>query len=1323
MVATQVSAVADWERTDAKPKGGRVTAQGDPQRRWRLRRVVGQAAQRVADWAARIPNGGSKPALRPLTAGFMADQHQAYVDHLNAALGDDGVRNIALTGRYGAGKSSVLEEFARQNRKRVLFLSLSSLGPENPNESRTNQIQKELVKQLLHREKPARLPQSRYQRIDRLPLHRALAESAAGLTTLGVVLWLSGVFPHFPELTGNAPLWVRVAAGTLAGAAAVGVTAWIRLAVHNRLEVAQVSAAGTSITLAKKSESYFDRYLDEIVYFFESRRSIDVVVFEDLDRFNQAGIFEALRELNTLLNNSKQITAHPFWRTGKRTIRFVYAIRDSIFEQLGHDTKKLDNDAAQAEAVRANRTKFFDLVIPLVPFITHRTSRELLAKVLNDDGLAAVPPVSDDLVDLAARHLPDMRLLTNIRNEYSVFAKRLITEQHGMDTLTANQLFALVVYKNLHLEDFELLQLGRSKLDTVYRLSRILVTENISSCRTRLRQITDSLALQRAVKEQATTWGQKLDWFFSKVAEGTPNGSITAYVIDDTEHDTGDALTPDFWREALEAHSGISAVVISRSYSQRKRVKLEMDELQDIVSDGLRATDWTNAPQDQLKQQQEDVLAELEALRTADFVDLAKRPDFTLNHDGTARTFRSLVADNIDSELGQALIADGYIDRYYNMYVAQYYGERVPPNAMSYIVQNVDTNRPDINYPFDDSTEIAALLKETKGSFLADVSAYNIDIVDYLLETCDNGAHTVLDNVTRNLGETERAFLNAYLSEGTQANKAVAYLATRWPAIFTELVETAELPHDDRVQLVDVALANSSARVDYQLGDTVRQFLQDNYKAFHTVAQPEDAVDSVVEVTFDDEALTDGAIANAVTTLQRARFQCDDHAALRQTAMRPVVKADCYVLTAANLRTALDEPATLSLDRVRSLDPDIYEDALARPDQYLQAIDTENEPTGPDTSPDQHLTNWTVEDPATFSTIVSDLADLRTQHSVGIIRLANPDCIIDDLTAVPSSTWEALAECRRFPATLGNVDAYIQYLGEIDADLATVLTAAEAIAVPEPSEEAVEDTGTPGKATEATEGDTSSEADGVETAKVRVAEAVLNGSAAIPDPPTRAQLAGSLNMKAWFPVIRVPAEQGQLLGQIIGERICNDTAATFSHFNTSDWPTLSYGIKQSAKFGKFVTPELLNPSITKLLLDSSDISADLKSTILGRFDEFIPADNKATLAAAGRAALATSFNPGAARITTIAQGTGDGDLVVRLVYHFRDELTTGEVLAAVLQAGEPYRRLTTAGEKLTFARDNHHEAVLQRLKAGGRINSRAYAKSLMKEARIEVEVL
>lgn len=1298
-----------------------MVADRDGQPIGRLRATIGKCAAWVADWAARNPNtdADTQLELSPLTPQFKADQHDVFFSYLNAALNHDDIRNIAVTGRYGAGKSSVLNEFARQNQQRVLFLSLSTLGPEDPNETKTNRIEKELVKQLLHREKPARLPQSRYQRIERLPTWRAAAEAAAALVMVALGLWLFGVLPDLSGLRGDAPAWVRFGVGALVAGFLVGLLAAVRVAVHNRLVVSQVSAAGAAITLTNKSETYFDKYLDEIVYFFESRSQVDVVVFEDLDRFNHAGIFEALRELNTLLNNSKQITGRPFRGPGQRAIRFVYALRDSIFEQLGHDTKELDDDAAQAEAVRANRTKFFDLVIPLVPFITHRTARELLDNLLVNDRLSPVPKVSDELVDLVARHIPDMRLLTNIRNEYSIFAKHLITDHHGMDTLTANQLFALVVYKNLHLEDFELMLLGRSKLDTVYQLSRDLVAESVNKRRARLRKITDGLALQDAVRKQATNWGKRLDWFFNKVAEGASNGSVAAYLVDHAEHDTGEATSPDFWRKILEGNSKVGARVVSRHYGQQKNVFLKMEELQGIIGDGIETSDWTSATQDELLREQSELIAELEALRLADFVDLAKRADFTLTCNGTAATFRSLVADNIDSKLGQALIVGGYIDRYYNMYAAQYYGERVPTNAMSYIVQNVDTNRMDINYTFNNQAEIVALLKETKRSFLDDVSAYNIGILDYLLGTSDNGAHAILDNVIRHVGETERVFLDAYLSEGTQAGKAVAYFATCWSTIFTELVDRADLAHDKRVQLVDIALANSSSQIDYQLSDTVRQFLQTNYTEFRTIVSSEHVVESVVEVSTEDDAPTDLAIANAVSTLSRAQFQCDDLAAVREAAMRFIIEADCYALTAKNLRTALAQPGTLSLDRIRSLDADIYKDALARPNEYLHAIESERPTTGMDASPDQHLTRWTIEDPAAFTSIVSDLAELSNQHAISILRIANPDCIVDDLTAVPRNRWETLAECRRFSATLSNVAVYIEYLGEIDADLAGILIAAESIALPEPSEDGGEDTDAPAEAVEETE----SEADAVEAAKVRVAEAVLNASVVIPGSEMRAKIVGSLDLKAWFPVAKVPAETGQLLGNLIEERICKDEAATFAHFNTSDWLTLSYGIKQSARFAEFVKPELLDPPMAMRLLDSSDISDDLKRAILGRFDEFVPADSKATLAAAGRAALTTNLNPGALKIATIAQGAGDSDLVVRLVHRFRDDLTTDEVLGALLQADEPYRRLTTAGEKLTFPRDDHHEAVLQRLKASGRINSRAYAKSLLKEARIEVEVL
>ncbi|CUR59086.1 hypothetical protein NOCA2570017 [metagenome] len=1305
---------------------------------------MGHLARRVADWSA--AGAGDAQALRPLTSEFDVDQHRDYVDYLNAALLDDKIRNIALTGRYGSGKSSVLEQFARENRRRLLLLSMSSLGPEEGpaggarelpaisgpggfDHARVNQIQKELVKQLLHREPPSKLPQSRYQRIERLTLGRALTESAAALITVFASLWLFDALPNVPRLADHAPAWTWVPAA-VATVAAISVVAWLRLAVHNRLEVSQVSAAGASVTLTKKADSYFDQYLDEIVYFFESRPAIDVVVFEDLDRFNEAGIFEALRELNTLLNSSRQVTRRGPWRRRTRTIRFVYALRDSIFEQLGHDTKELDDDAAQAEAVRANRTKFFDLVVPLVPFITHRTARELLAKALTDDRAASVPVVSDELVDVAARHIPDMRLLKNIRNEYAVFAKRLITDGHGMDTLSPDQLFAMVVYKNLHLEDFELILLGRSKLDTLYKHSRRVVNANIAYRRAKLRTVSDDIAAQKAKRARARKWGERLDWFSEKITEASAHTSVTEYLVDGTEHETTASGTVEFWQAVLDANVGINLVTYNSRFGTRLTVALEMSELREIVGENAHPRAGLKTANELLVREQAALLADLEVLQTADFEQLAKRPDLIVGEEGETEAFADLFVGTIDSELGQVLIADGYINRYYNMYIAQYYGDRLPPNAMSFIVQNVDPNRSDFNYSFDGPEEIAALLKETKRSFLEEQSAYNIDILDYLLKQKDEGAHTILDSATRRVASREQAFLDAYLGAGEQSSAAVGYLAERWAGIFAQIIDRAELTDYQRVDLVNAALAHSSSEVDYDLEDPVREFLQNNYRQFSTIADSADPLEDEQAAEIDEvswigevvEALEDDtpspeAIANAIATLNRAGFICDDLGALRKEARRPVVKSDCYALTAANLRSILGDDISLSLDAVQAADLEVYRDLLERPDEYIEArvLDAASEFGRPTDEMVRGVDARTIERPDAFVPILADIASLTSDQAVQVIELSNPACAVQDLADVPDSLWEILARFGRFPVTLSNVGAYAEYLGEVDEHLARLLTEAGKIDITEESEN--------GANAEESADEERADVVATEDAKARIAELVLSAAAHIPDPCLRARLAASLELQRWLSVDKVPAEHGPLLGYVIEQRVCSDAAATFAHFEINDWTTLGFAIQHSAKFPEFVTPALLPPRMARRLLESSEMSEALKIVVLGRFDEFVPSDDSATLTAAGGASLKTDLFLGASRIRTIASGTEDADLVMAMTNHYREQLSTDEVIDILVHVGGKYGQLLTLGEKLNFPRTDDHEAVFQRLRAEGRITSRAHAKTLTKPARIDVEVL
>ena len=63
-------------------------------------------------------------------------------DALNYALSQRNIHNIALTGNYGSGKSSILESYIKCNKKKNNFLkiSLATFAIENKNENVEQEI-------------------------------------------------------------------------------------------------------------------------------------------------------------------------------------------------------------------------------------------------------------------------------------------------------------------------------------------------------------------------------------------------------------------------------------------------------------------------------------------------------------------------------------------------------------------------------------------------------------------------------------------------------------------------------------------------------------------------------------------------------------------------------------------------------------------------------------------------------------------------------------------------------------------------------------------------------------------------------------------------------------------------------------------------------------------------------------------------------------------------------------------------------------------------------------------------------------------------------
>ena len=157
-----------------------------------------------------------------------------------------------------------------------------------------------------------------------------------------------------------------------------GLTEYICLQRNQRI-LRKVNLKGTNLDIelfGGENDSYFDRYLNEVLYLFDHVEA-DAVVFEDIDRYDKNQIFERLREINTLVNQFREQMHCGESDQDMKPLRFLFLIRDDIF-----NTK--------------DRTKFFDLIIPVVPVMDGSNSYALLIRLFDQLEKEARP--SDDFL-------------------------------------------------------------------------------------------------------------------------------------------------------------------------------------------------------------------------------------------------------------------------------------------------------------------------------------------------------------------------------------------------------------------------------------------------------------------------------------------------------------------------------------------------------------------------------------------------------------------------------------------------------------------------------------------------------------------------------------------------------------------------------------------------------------------------------------------------------------------------------------------------------------------------------------------------------------
>ena len=1198
--------------------------------------------------------------LVPLTPEYLAEEHGGYVAAIETALADDQIRNIALSGSYGVGKSSIMQEVARRQNCRIVELSLSTLAPIEASQldnsvpiqatTATNRIQQEIVKQLLYREYPRKTPGSRFRRIERFRWGQAIGTSVLLGFVVAVIFLLTGwavkiasVFTPYVDIG----VWVHPAIWGTA-ALIILLVSWL---FYGKLHIKQFSAGAATVTLNESSVSYFDQYLDEIVYFFEVSDR-DVVLFEDIDRFNDSHIFETLRALNTLLNASPQI---------KKPIRFIYAIKDSIFDRIGlnieggkRDTEVFTaDDSAQTEAMRANRTKFFDLVIPVVPFITHRSARNLVLQLLRQ----VEHEVAPELLDSAAQYVPDMRLLKNVCNEFIVFRDRIFSGDGKQLNLNETDLFAMMLYKSTHLTDFEAIRLGNSNLDILYKLSRELVTKNIKRIEGELRALRKQITRLNGAATRSAQLGERLLAHVQRTvqAAGFQNHRNVTYSLAGAEKAPNDLKGAEFWTNLVSLEG--NSVFQWRNNNSGQTLSFTRDSLADVLNDPLDDESWNESYREELAGQIDEKTEEIKFLRSADLGDLVRHPEYLVQYKDSNQSFEAMAKMILTPGLAYQIVRAGYINRNFTLYTSTFHGNRVGSAATNFIIHHIERDLMDEHFELAPE-DVDAVVRERGKSALRESALYNIAILDRLLATDVDAADIMIRSLV-NFGERQASFLKTYLTAGNERLRLVERLTAASTRVLTYLVSQADLDDVSRLELVDVVLAcltPSKQRID----SAVSSYLSAHYAEFTALTS-----DATVSDQAERISLLYGDAGITVPRLEP----------LGRHSRESFVSRNLYEITYQNLAIAIGSTATIALDVIREESRTVYDYVLAHFSQYLDAISG---------------TCATVDTNEQFLRVIEDVVLLEAPRLGDLIERAAPDCEVGDLREVSEDAWRALAEHKRFPATLSNVSKYVVAFGAVDAQLAKILVATAEI----------------------TDTNTTNEA-----LKMALAVAILAAADHIPSAAVRTKLVESLCLEDYLVVDKIAAEAGDLFALLLKYDLIADEAASYEHLAGTDWSTRKAFIQESQKFSAYMTPALVGEDLA-VLLTSGEIDSTIKNVIIEQAVKYAEVADSRGLNEMARFATKFGRELSLDVVQKLAQENISAQQILLLLKPHLGVISR-EHLFTILQGLEgDYPKLTEVGRKrLRVPNTLADREVLERLKRENTISTYRDSKGMLEVNR------
>lgn len=655
-----------------------------------------------------------------------------YEKAINFSLENNKILNIAISGSYGSGKSSLLESYKKKHsEKKFLNISLTHFNTTEDTNKNNSPIREEnnskdkslvpilevkILNQLIHQISYEKIPQTHFK------TKIKFTEKELRVITIQILLFIVSLlyttyFDKWNSFISTLPklqffdFFIKLILWPYLRLICLFILFYLLgIFIYNLLKFQKtknffkkLNIQGNEIEISEDTnDSYFDKYLNEVIYLFENS-GVEAIVFEDIDRYEVSEIFERLREVNKLVNNKLN--------EENKALKFIYLLRDDIF-------------------ISKDRTKFFDFIIPVIPVVDASNSYDKFIGLFQDINQYNF---DDNFLYSLSLYIDDMRILKNIYNEFLIYYNELSKKEETSTKINSNKILSMIVYKNLFPKDFSDLQLNQGFVYNIFSQKEKFIEERIKEIDFQITILNEHL---KNTEELA-----KLKERYSQIASDRYDSDSNRYEA-------------NFWlNNEYDKRKKILEAKVAKNQPEIEKLVNEKKELQNLVLSKI-------VPKNDIIS---SIVYKNELGEINKFEDIKRNPYF---------------------KLLKFLIKKGHLDEEYPLYMSYFYGK----SDANFIKAVLNEESLDYSYKLINPTLI---IDRISISYFENFEILNFDLLSCLLKLKDNIYNIKKEKIFTQLKDKRNFdFINSYLSLddlGTNIRKNFIYLLYySWKNFFSE---------------------------------------------------------------------------------------------------------------------------------------------------------------------------------------------------------------------------------------------------------------------------------------------------------------------------------------------------------------------------------------------------------------------------------------------------------------------------------------------------------------------------------------------------------